>query len=75
MTRKEQMAAIARSHHKKMRDRLVANAGSPTCAYCGIMARNYLHASLLELADGDGLICDRCVREAQRGARMTRDVT
>lgn len=74
MTRAEQMAAIARARHKKMRDRLVADADKPSCAYCGLRQRNYLAAALFELADGGGYICDRCVRDAQRGARMTRDV-
>lgn len=65
---------IAARHATKHRQYIKANAGAPSCAYCGIMARNYLQANLLELVGGD-LICDRCVREAERGARMTRDVT
>lgn len=74
MSTAEQRRHIARNHARRMRTYLKNNVNVPQCAYCGITARNYLQANLLELADG-GLICDRCVREAQRGAKMTRDVT
>lgn len=73
MSTAEQRREIARSHHYRHAAYLRANAG-PSCSYCGIMARNHLHASLLELVGG-GMICDRCVLEARRGAKMTKDVT
>lgn len=75
MSTPEQRADIARRHGQRLRAYIKANADRPSCAYCGIMVRNHLQAALMELADGGGLICDRCVREAERGARMTRDVT
>ena len=73
MSTAEQRRVYARLRKQRHYAELKTITG-PSCAYCGIMARNYLHASLSELVGG-GYICDRCVREAQRGAKMTRDVT
>lgn len=68
-----QRREIARRHAAEHRHWL-ATHGGPSCAWCGLMGRNWFGAVLHEAADGSW-ICSICIAEAARGAKMTRDVT